>query len=101
MNIALTITTCLLLIFTVLPLIRNDYWIFRVFDYPRLQKLFLNGLAVVLLLTFYSGNPALKYLQLLLLGINIVYLLRLIIPFTPLGNKQVLKANTSDSEKSL
>lgn len=101
MDTALGIFTCLLLTFTLLPLIRHDYWVFRVFDYPRLQKLFLNGLATVLLLTLYSGNPTLKYLQLSLLSINIIYLLWLILPFTPLGKKQVLKATVNDNEKSL
>ncbi|HEK21707.1 endonuclease/exonuclease/phosphatase family protein [Mucilaginibacter sp.] len=101
MDIALGLFTCLLLTFTLLPLIRHDFWVFRVFDYPRLQKLFLNGVAVVLLLTFYSGNSTLKYLQLSLLAINIIYLLRLILPFTPLGKKQVLKATVNDKQKSL
>ncbi|OJW14888.1 endonuclease/exonuclease/phosphatase family protein [Mucilaginibacter sp. 44-25] len=101
MDIALGLFTCLLLTFTLLPLIRHDFWVFRVFDYPRLQKLFLNGVAVVLLLTFYSGNSTLKYLQLSLLATNIIYLLRLILPFTPLGKKQVLKATVNDKQKSL
>lgn len=101
MDTALGIFTCLLLTFTLLPLIRHDYWIFRVFDYPRLQKLLLNVLAVILLLALYNGAPTFKYLQVLLLGINIIYLAWLIVPFTPLGKKQVLKATDTNSEKSL
>jgi len=101
MNIVIGIYTCLLLTFTFLPLIRNDYWVFRVFDYPRLQKLFLNISAVVLLLTCYSGPAIYKQLQLLVLCINIIYLLWLIIPFTPFGKKQVLRAGPVNQHKSL
>jgi endonuclease/exonuclease/phosphatase (EEP) superfamily protein YafD len=92
MNIALTITTCLLLVFTVFPLVRHEYWIFRVFDYPRLQKLVLNVVALVLTLLFYNGDTALRYiLPSVLLG-NIGHLLWLIWPFTIFGGKQVVKA---------
>ena len=92
MNIALTITTCLLLIFTLLPLIRHEYWIFRVFDYPRLQKFVLNVIALVLTVIFYDSDTALRYiLPAVLLG-NIGHLLWLIWPFTIFGTKQVVKA---------
>ena len=92
MNIALTITTCLLLIFTLLPLIRHEYWIFRVFDYPRLQKLVLNVIALALTLLVYDGDSALWYILPAVLLVNIAHLLWLIWPFTIFGDKQVLKA---------
>lgn len=101
MDTALGIFTFLLLTFTLLPLIRNDYWIFRVFDYPRLQKVCLNAVAVILLLTCYNGTQTGKYLQILALGVNIIYLLWLIIPFTPFGRKQVSRSATIDQQKSI
>lgn len=101
MNTVIGIYACLLLIFTILPLIRNDYWIFRVFDYPRLQKLFLNVIALILLFTCYSGAAIYKQLLIPALCINIIYLLWLIIPFTPIGKKQVLKSGHVNKLKSL
>ena len=99
MNTALIISTCLLLIFTVLPLVRHDYWIFRVFDYPRLQKLVLNVLVLILTVLFCDDDSALRYiLPTVLLG-NISHLLWLIWPFTIFGPKQVLKA-TAQNEGS-
>lgn len=92
MNIALTITTCLLLIFTFLPLVRHEYWIFRVFDYPRLQKFVLNLVALVLTVIFYDGDTALRYILPAVLLCNIAHLLWLIWPFTIFGTKQVVKA---------
>lgn len=99
MNTPLTITTFLLLIFTILPLVRHDYWIFRVFDYPRLQKLFLNVVTLVLTVSFYHGDSALRYILPVMLFCNISYLLWLIWPFTIFGPKQVLKA-TAHNESS-
>jgi endonuclease/exonuclease/phosphatase (EEP) superfamily protein YafD len=81
----------ILIIATAIPLIRHDYWIFRVFEYPRLQKLTLNALVLGLTIWFF---PALISQQLVggLLLINFVYLLYLVLPFTPFSSKQVLKS---------
>ncbi|MFD0764107.1 endonuclease/exonuclease/phosphatase family protein [Mucilaginibacter lutimaris] len=101
MNLVLIIFSCILLVFTLLPLVRNDYWIFRVFDYPRLQKLFLNIVAVILLAWLYTGDNPVKYAVMIALDINIVYLLWLIYPFTPVAAKQVLKAGPKDDARSI
>ncbi|WP_238989326.1 endonuclease/exonuclease/phosphatase family protein [Mucilaginibacter terrigena] len=84
-----------------MPLIRHEYWIFRIFDYPRLQKLFLNCLAFVLILLLYTGLAQTKYIFLALLGLNTAYLLSLIFPFTRLAKKQVLKAGPHNRQVSV
>ncbi|MES2268948.1 MAG: endonuclease/exonuclease/phosphatase family protein [Bacteroidota bacterium] len=101
MNLTLIVFSCLLLVFTLLPLIRNDYWIFRVFDYPRLQKLFLNVITIALLAWAFTGDTSVKHGLMIALGINIAYLIWLIHPFTPLGPKQVLKAASKDEQRSI
>lgn len=100
MNATLLITTALLLLFTLLPLVRHDYWVFRVFDYPRLQKLFLNCVALLLVVLFYTGGTSRYALCIVLMG-NVVYLLWLIWPFTPFSYKQVLKATDKHEENRL
>lgn len=92
MNAILIIITCLLISFSILPLIRNDYWVFRVFDYPRLQKLFLSTLVFTLILIYFNGSSVWRYILCGVLLTNISYLLWLIWPFTFFGVKQVLKA---------
>jgi endonuclease/exonuclease/phosphatase (EEP) superfamily protein YafD len=95
MDLILVIANSLVLLFTALSLVKNALWIFRIFDYPRLQKL---GLALVCLLCtvfFYHGDTLMLYLQIGLMSANIIYLATQIIPFTPLGSKQVLKATTT------
>lgn len=99
MTIILTIYASLLVLFTLLSLIRSDYWIFRVFDYPQRQKLTFTVIGLLLIGLFYE--------QTLLYGLlagslfaNAVYLIVLIFPYTFLAKKQVLDAGTGDADNS-
>lgn len=101
MNIFLAVFSTLLLSFTVLSLIRNDYWTFRVFDYPRLQKLVLSAICMALLLGYFDSSSVLSWVLTILITANIIYLSTQIIPFTPLGNIQVHKAKTNIEEQGI
>lgn len=71
-----------------LPLIRRDHWTFRVFEFPRVQKLLIITLLVVcgyVLLPHQLENIIL----LGLLATAMVHLMFLIYPFTPLARKSV------------
>lgn len=94
-------TSYLLIIVSLIPLIRHDYWIFRVFEYPRLQKLFFN-ICLIGLLVFFVGlvSRQEKILAALLL-LNLVYLLYQILPFTILGKKQLLKTRQNHPKKQI
>ncbi|MBS7566859.1 endonuclease/exonuclease/phosphatase family protein [Mucilaginibacter sp. Bleaf8] len=75
---------------SLIPLIRNDYWIFRVFEYPRLQKLLLNiVLIIVMVCTVNFPYTLFDSAVMLGLGINLIYLCYLVMPFTFLGKKQL------------
>jgi endonuclease/exonuclease/phosphatase (EEP) superfamily protein YafD len=93
MNLLLVIFNCLIISFTILSLIKNAYWLFRIFDYPRLQKLVLAGACLLLTVLLYHGDALAFYFLTGLMSANIIYLAVNILPFTPLGKKQVLKAN--------
>lgn len=101
MNIFLLAFTALILSFTVLSLVRNDYWTFRIFDYPRLQKFALSILCISLLILFYDGKDTLYWICLIAVSINIFYLTYQIFPFTPLGKKQVLRADEKNPDQSI
>jgi endonuclease/exonuclease/phosphatase (EEP) superfamily protein YafD len=92
---------CLILLFTGLSLVNNAYWVFRIFDYPRLQKLVLSVACLLATAFLYHGPLPVYYTLLVLMLANIAYLATQIIPFTPLGNKQVLKAGASLPEQSI
>lgn len=92
MTVFLIVFSSLLLTFTLLPLVKNDYWVFRVFEYPRLQKLVGSAICLFLLVTCYDSSNLVTLCFTVLISLNLAYLLYLIIPFTKLGKNHVLKA---------
>lgn len=101
MNLLLIGLTILLLGFTLLSLIKHEYWVFRIFDYPRLQKFVLTILMLILVIWFFSGESTIKFSLAGVLIINSLYLGFQIMPFTVFGKKQVLRAKTSIPNQSL
>lgn len=91
MEIFITAFSLLLLLFTLLPLTKNAYWAFRIFDYPRLQKFTASCICLALILFGYPEDGLLYGVLLAAVGANAAYLLWLILPFTPLWKKQVLR----------
>lgn len=100
MQTAIYILSSILVIISYIPLIRNDYWTFRIFEYPRLQKLVLTIFSLVMLLIFCSKTTTF-YLYVILLSCTILYLLRQILPFTPLGKKQILRATQDIPDQTI
>lgn len=101
MNTFLIIFASLLVLFSLLSLVRNDYWTFRVFDYPRLQKLVLSVICLMLIRNLYVQADATFWILICAVSLNTIYLLYLIIPFTVLGKKQVLKVKNRKPDDSL
>ncbi|WP_442587315.1 endonuclease/exonuclease/phosphatase family protein [Pedobacter sp. AW31-3R] len=90
MTLFLLIFSSLLLCSTLLSLIKNDYWIFRVFDYPRLQKFVLSLFCLTLVIIFLESTPTMYWTVIITLTANAAYLFSLILPFTIFSKKQVL-----------
>lgn len=101
MNNALVLAGIVILCFTLIPLIRHDHWTFRVFDYPRLQKLVLTlawiGAYVATGIPFATAVTVMA----VLMTINAIYLFYLIFPFTILAKKQVQKTTLDDDDNSI
>jgi endonuclease/exonuclease/phosphatase (EEP) superfamily protein YafD len=74
---------------SLIPLIRHDNWIFRIFEYPRAQKLSINGLLLILfiLLADWSSSHAIVFTA--LLSANSLYLLYQVFPYTPVARHQM------------
>lgn len=101
MDVIIIIFAALLFLFTLLSVTRHQYWVFRVFDYPRVQKLVLSGVCLLLVIAFYRGTATLYWILLAGLVANIIYLGSQVVPFTPLGKKQVLRATTDIPDQSI
>lgn len=103
MGVVLTIFTvlgCLLLLAVLLPLIKNDLWIFRIFEYPRYQKLVLCIIVSAVLVVLYP-KQLFPQIVLVLLGIAIIYLLYKIFPYTAIAKKEMNTVAGSNKQNQI
>lgn len=84
---------------TLIPFIRNDYWIFRIFEYPRLQKWAITFflLALYALLTDFQVWYQWGFLAALLS--NLAYLSYQIYPFLPFAKRQMKQADPVSAQE--
>lgn len=101
MHIVLPIFAILIAGCTLLPLIRHDYWTFRVFDYPRIQKLVLTLIWLVVFFSAFSAVATWHWVMAAAMVANAIYLTYQILPFTPLSRKQVQRATYDDPGNSI
>jgi endonuclease/exonuclease/phosphatase (EEP) superfamily protein YafD len=101
LEVALSIIGWLMIAGTVLPLVRSDHWVVRIFDFPRLQ------ITVVFAVTFAAyvlvredPSPA-DNVFLAVLSACLAYQLWRMWPYTPLHPKQLKRAGRADEERSL
>ncbi|MCF2488817.1 endonuclease/exonuclease/phosphatase family protein [Dyadobacter sp. CY347] len=98
---ALEILGVIIVLFSIIPLIRNDFWAFRVFEYPRIQKLFLNLLIVILYVSLFQIRGNFEKIFTAVISANAVYLMYQIFPFTFLAKKALLKVSNQDQENQI
>lgn len=96
----LEISGVLVILFSVIPLIRNDYWAFRVFEYPRIQKLFLNVLILIVYVSFFAISSVYEIIFTGSIVANAGYLLFQILPFTFLAKSVLLRATKKDKDNT-
>ena len=101
LKIAILITGYLLIVISLLPLVRLDNWFFRVFEYPRIQKLVLNAAVIIVFVSLYRPESWQDILFIVLLGLNLCYLIYQVYPFTPIARKQVIRTAKQDPERSI
>lgn len=100
--VLLGILSGLIILMSVIPLIRNDFWAFRVFEYPRFQKLVIS---LILLGGYFFvldwDSPAYSFILPVLLLLNVAYLAYQIYPFTLISKKQVLHSDSKIAGQSI
>ncbi|WP_230981502.1 endonuclease/exonuclease/phosphatase family protein [Echinicola salinicaeni] len=80
-----------------MPLVKKDYWTFRVFDYPRFQKLIL--ILTLIVFWFFEDYNKLTQVDFGILTVLILlffYLLKQIIPYSPFSTKMVNSAKKDE-----
>ena len=79
----------LIIAISLVPLIRNDNWVFRIFEYPRAQKFAINILLLTLFLFLADWEDTHAIVFAGLLGANALYLFYQIFPYTILARHQM------------
>lgn len=100
-QITLWLFTVLFILITFLPRVRNDYWTFRILEYPRMQKLILGLLilAVCLALRPYAGE---SYYWILALNlVSCIYLTIKIFPYTAVAPKEMKQVKNTNPDCSM
>jgi hypothetical protein len=95
------IISILAILSILIPAIKNTYWTFRVFDYPRFQK-FVILLILISAWFFTFENPNIyEYLILIIEVISAGYLFYIILPYTDFGKTMIDKTKPNPDEKLL
>ncbi|KXI27092.1 endonuclease/exonuclease/phosphatase family protein [Paraglaciecola hydrolytica] len=93
------ITSIVLMLLTLAPLLPSDHWVVRVWEFPRLQIAFLLLLNTVVLGIFYHQNIVYKFALLAINLAALAYQLYWILPYTPLMKKTVKTARSPDLKR--
>ncbi len=102
MKIAIESFSVLILVIGLFPMIKKDNWVFRIFDYPRFQKLVLClTILVFWLIIGFSLFSAFDYLLFVGVAMLAVFQMYQIYPFTVLSPKMVEKTGGGSKFPSL
>lgn len=80
---------------TAIPLIRHDFWTFRIFEFARAQKLVLNILFLLFYSFFLPHFKTIDYFIYATFILNLTYLIYQVFPYLPIAKKQIKSANHS------
>jgi endonuclease/exonuclease/phosphatase (EEP) superfamily protein YafD len=102
-KVAIYIVGYLFIIFALIPFIRNDNWMFRIFEYPRFQKLVITILVLIAFLVFCRVESTHDIFFVAALSLNSAYLIYQIFPYTFVARNQMkrVKRNIEDNRISL
>lgn len=101
MEIVLAIISVLFIFSVILSFIKNDYWVFKILEYPRLQKL-------VLILVVGAGWalvwPVESTIYKIIIGglfLSIIYLVHKIWPYTRFAKTEMMRVDDADPENQV
>ena len=77
------------LLTSLLPLIRKDFWTFRVFEFPRAQKWVLNLIVLIAAMLVFPSDAYFSFGLILFLVVNQGYLSYQIYPYMGFAKKQI------------
>jgi endonuclease/exonuclease/phosphatase (EEP) superfamily protein YafD len=100
MKLVLIIMGLLMVVATVLPLLRQDAWWVRIFDFPRLQITFILIATLTVYVVFKWDSGLAENLFIVALSSCLIYQGYMMYPYTPLARKQVQPAVNMRNDSS-
>lgn len=98
MRKTLIVVSCLFITVTALPLIREDDWWIRIFDFPRAQIAAGALVSAIVFLYFYNKKSLFENALLGILILSIIYQAYRIYPYTFLASPQTLKSESKNPD---
>ncbi len=98
MEIILSILSCLLILSVGISMVHRSYWVFRILEYPRLQKLAIIIPTTFAWLAYEPFGNLFHSICFTGLCICIIYLVYKISPYTFLNRKEMKKVKTGTGE---
>lgn len=101
METALAIVSILLIICVFLSRVRNDFWIYKLLEYPRLQKLFIILIFIGCWLFYWPLDEIFYQVVFIALILSTIYLVFKIWPYTTFAKKEMLRVQSTDPKNEL
>lgn len=96
MEVVLIVVSIFLITAVFLSFVKNDFWIFKILEYPRLQKLALVVFTLAAWAWYWPPGTSGEKILVGALVASLVYLLYKIWPYTMFAKKEMLRVNSSD-----
>lgn len=98
MEIVLSVLSCLLILSVIISMIHKSYWVFRVLEYPRLQKMAI--IVPTIALWLYYGPFENTFYTSCFIGLClcVIYLIYKISPYTFLNKKEMKRVEAGRGE---
>ena len=99
MELALEIIGAVMIVMTLVPIIKYEAWWIRIFDFPRLQIVFIAAAVLIayVLLTALDSWFSIAFAA--ALAASLAYQAYMMFPYTRLASKQVQAAKSSDAPR--
>ncbi len=101
MDSLLTVFGVLTIVATALPLIKKDAWWIRIFDFPRLQILFITLVSLIVFIYVTGAEGDFQKLFIVALSICFIYQSYMMFPYTVFARKQVQQSRNQTDGATL
>ncbi len=101
MRIAFELLAVVCIVFTLLPFLRYEHWLIRMFDFPRLQILVLAAVAVTGMLAYSPALTTVQWVIMCTTVIAIIFQSIRVLPYTVVGKKRTFDGSPGNGRSAV